>query len=150
MTAVFTGIVSDIGDVLDVREQAEGLRRLTIGCGYDPATIDIGASIACSGICLTVVARGREAVLEHLPASLAAVEPLVSLFRPRAFLTDGGVAATETQTFAMSGIIPLDIRPPVVIMNYKKENIMTTRLADGKGRLIRSARRAGRGGGASA
>jgi riboflavin synthase len=58
---VFTGIVSDIGDVLDVSEQAEGLRRLTIGCGNDPETIDIGASIACSGICLTVVARGREA-----------------------------------------------------------------------------------------
>jgi riboflavin synthase len=58
---VFTGIVSDIGDVLDVSEQAEDLRRLTIGCGYDPETIDIGASIACSGICLTVVARGREA-----------------------------------------------------------------------------------------
>ena len=59
---MFTGIVSDIGDVLDVSEQAEGLRRLTIGCGYDPETIDIGASIACAGICLTVVARGREAV----------------------------------------------------------------------------------------
>ena len=58
---MFTGIVSDIGDVLDVSEQAEDLRRLTIGCGYDPETIDIGASIACSGICLTVVARGREA-----------------------------------------------------------------------------------------
>jgi riboflavin synthase len=58
---VFTGIVSDIGETLDVSEQAEGLRRLTIGCGYDPETIDIGASIACSGICLTVVARGREA-----------------------------------------------------------------------------------------
>ena len=58
---MFTGIVSDIGEVLDVDEQAEGLRRLTIACGYDPETIDIGASIACSGICLTVVARGREA-----------------------------------------------------------------------------------------
>lgn len=58
---MFTGIVSDIGDVLDVSEQAEGLRRLAIGCGYDPERIDIGASIACSGICLTVVARGREA-----------------------------------------------------------------------------------------
>jgi riboflavin synthase len=58
---VFTGIVSDIGEILDVSEQAEGLRRMTIGCGYDPQTIDIGASIACSGICLTVVARGREA-----------------------------------------------------------------------------------------
>src|ERR1700735_3868588 len=56
---MFTGIVSDLGEVLDVEEKAEGLRRLNIACGYDPATIDIGASIACSGICLTVVGRGR-------------------------------------------------------------------------------------------
>jgi riboflavin synthase len=56
---MFTGIVSDLGEVLEVKEQAEGLHRLTIACGYDPDTIDIGASIACSGICLTVVARGR-------------------------------------------------------------------------------------------
>jgi len=60
VSAVFTGIVSDIGEVLDVREQAEGLRRLSIACGYDPETIAIGASIACSGICLTVVARGHQ------------------------------------------------------------------------------------------
>jgi len=56
---VFTGIISDLGEVLNVGEQAAGLRRLTIACGYDPDTIDIGASIACSGPCLTVVARGR-------------------------------------------------------------------------------------------
>src|SRR5271169_3945397 len=56
---MFTGIVSDLGEVLDVEEKAKGLRRLNIACGYDPDTIDIGASIACSGICLTVVARGR-------------------------------------------------------------------------------------------
>jgi riboflavin synthase len=36
------------------------LRRITIKCGYDPGAIDIGASIACSGICLTVVARGHK------------------------------------------------------------------------------------------
>ena len=57
--SMFTGIVSDLGEVLDVEEKAEGLRRLNIACGYDPDTIDIGASIACSGICLTVVGRGR-------------------------------------------------------------------------------------------
>ena len=57
---MFTGIVNDLGEVLEVREEAAGLRRLTIGCGYDPDTIAIGASIACSGACLTVVARGRE------------------------------------------------------------------------------------------
>ena len=56
---MFTGIVSDLGEVLEVEEKAEGLRRLNIACGYDPDTIDIGASIACSGICLTVVGRGR-------------------------------------------------------------------------------------------
>jgi riboflavin synthase len=56
---MFTGIVSDLGEVLDVEEKAEGLRRLRIACGYDPDSIAIGASIACSGICLTVVERGR-------------------------------------------------------------------------------------------
>src|ERR1700734_4498504 len=56
---MFTGIVSDLGEVLDFEEKAEGLRRLNIACGYDPETIDIGASIACSGICLPVVGRGR-------------------------------------------------------------------------------------------
>ena len=57
---MFTGIVSDLGEVLEVREKAEGLRRLAIGCGYNPDSIDVGASIACSGICLTVVERGVE------------------------------------------------------------------------------------------
>lgn len=56
---MFTGIVSDVGEVLDIEEKAEGLRRISIGCSYDPGTIDIGASIACSGICLTVIERGR-------------------------------------------------------------------------------------------
>jgi riboflavin synthase len=56
---VFTGIVSNLGEVIEVDERADGLRRLTIACGYDPGTIDIGASIACSGPCLTVVERGQ-------------------------------------------------------------------------------------------
>jgi riboflavin synthase len=56
---MFTGIVSDLGEILDVEEKAEGLRRLRIACSYDPDGIAIGASIACSGICLTVVERGR-------------------------------------------------------------------------------------------
>jgi riboflavin synthase len=57
---VFTGIVSDIGEILEIDERADGLRRLVIACGYDPVTIDIGASIACSGPCLTVVERGHK------------------------------------------------------------------------------------------
>jgi riboflavin synthase len=56
---MFTGIVTDIGEVVEVEPRAEGLARLRIACGYDPDTIDIGASIACSGVCLTVVGRGH-------------------------------------------------------------------------------------------
>jgi len=56
---MFTGIVSGLGEILKVEEKAEGLHRLGIACNYDPDGIDIGASIACSGICLTVVGRGR-------------------------------------------------------------------------------------------
>jgi riboflavin synthase len=55
---MFTGIVTDIGEVLSVEERAEGLRRLTIACAYDPASIAIGASICCSGVCMTAVATG--------------------------------------------------------------------------------------------
>jgi riboflavin synthase len=56
---MFTGIINDLGEIIDVEEKAQGLRRVGIACGYDPDTIDIGASIACSGICLTAVERGR-------------------------------------------------------------------------------------------
>lgn len=56
---MFTGIVSGLGEVIDAEEKAEALRRIRIGCDYDPNSIAIGASIACSGICLTVVERGR-------------------------------------------------------------------------------------------
>jgi riboflavin synthase len=55
---MFSGIVSGLGEVLDVEEKSDGLRRLNIGCDDDPDSIAVGASIACSGICLTVVERG--------------------------------------------------------------------------------------------
>jgi riboflavin synthase len=56
---VFTGIVTDIGEVLAVTSRAEGLRRLTIGCSYERTSIELGASIACAGVCLTVVELGE-------------------------------------------------------------------------------------------
>jgi riboflavin synthase len=55
---MFTGIVTDVGEVLAVEARADGLRRLTIACRYDRASIAIGASISCAGACLTVVATG--------------------------------------------------------------------------------------------
>jgi riboflavin synthase len=57
---MFTGIVTDIGEVIGVEPRADNLARLTIACGYDPAGIVVGTSIACSGVCLTVAARGKD------------------------------------------------------------------------------------------
>ena len=58
---MFTGIVTDIGEVTALTEVAQGqLHRLRIACRYDRATIADGASIACNGVCLTVVASGVE------------------------------------------------------------------------------------------
>ena len=57
---MFTGIITDVGEVTAVEPRAQGLARLTIVCGYDPDSIAVGSSIACSGICLTVVAHGRK------------------------------------------------------------------------------------------
>lgn len=57
---MFTGIVSDVGEVLAVMPRAEGLRRLKIACHYPRTSIADGASIACNGVCLTVVAAGEE------------------------------------------------------------------------------------------
>jgi riboflavin synthase len=55
---MFTGLVSDVGEVLQAENHGH-LRRLRIGCGYDPATIEIGASLAHAGVCLTVVDVAR-------------------------------------------------------------------------------------------
>lgn len=52
---MFTGIVTDMGTVAAVTPLPQGVR-LRIDTAYDPAGIAIGASIACSGVCLTVVA----------------------------------------------------------------------------------------------
>ena len=55
---MFTGIITDIGTVR--KAEQKGDLRLTIGCDYDMDTVDLGASIACSGACLTVVDKGDD------------------------------------------------------------------------------------------
>lgn len=55
---MFTGIVSDIGTITKVEERGD--LRLVISCHYDMSGVDIGASIACSGACLTVVDKGAD------------------------------------------------------------------------------------------
>jgi len=56
---MFTGIVTDVGRIRDVRDTDRD-RRFEITTAYDPATIAIGASIAHAGCCLTVVEKGRD------------------------------------------------------------------------------------------
>jgi riboflavin synthase len=53
---MFTGIITDVGRIEAV--ETRGDLRVRIGCGYDMADVDLGASIACSGVCLTVVDKG--------------------------------------------------------------------------------------------
>ncbi|MBN9039820.1 MAG: riboflavin synthase subunit alpha [Rhizobiales bacterium 62-47] len=59
---MFTGIITDVGEIASLKPVAQGqLHRLRILCRFDQSTIDDGASIACNGVCLTVVASGVEA-----------------------------------------------------------------------------------------
>jgi hypothetical protein len=55
---MFTGIVTDIGTILATEDRGD--LRARIACAYPAGSIDLGASIACDGVCLTVVDRGPE------------------------------------------------------------------------------------------
>ncbi|WP_299557724.1 riboflavin synthase [uncultured Sulfitobacter sp.] len=55
---MFTGIITDIGTITDLKQ--EGDLRARIRCGYDTSRIDMGASIASDGVCLTVVDLGPD------------------------------------------------------------------------------------------
>ena len=54
---MFTGIITDIGTILELEQRGD--LRARIGTSYDTKTVDIGASIACSGVCLTAIALGE-------------------------------------------------------------------------------------------
>jgi riboflavin synthase len=55
---MFTGIVTDVGTVRKAEQRGD--LRLVIATGYDMDTVELGASIACSGVCLTVVDKGSD------------------------------------------------------------------------------------------
>ena len=73
---MFTGIISDVGEVLQAESDGQ-LRRLRIACGYDPASVELGASVAHAGVCLTVVdvarAGNRTAISVDLGAETLAL-----------------------------------------------------------------------------
>lgn len=53
---MFTGIITDVGTIERVEQRGD--LRVVIGTAYDTTSVDLGASIACSGVCLTVVDKG--------------------------------------------------------------------------------------------
>jgi riboflavin synthase len=57
---MFTGIVTQMGEVRSVKPRADNLHRITIACTFPRAEQIEGASIACSGVCMTVVGAGEE------------------------------------------------------------------------------------------
>lgn len=67
---MFTGIITDIGTIR--ASEQRGDLRLTIGCAYDMEGVAIGASIACSGACLTVVAKDADSFTVDISAETVA------------------------------------------------------------------------------
>lgn len=55
---MFTGIVTDVGEVISAEQRGD--LRLRVRTGYDLSTVGLGASIACSGVCLTVVDKAGD------------------------------------------------------------------------------------------
>ena len=55
---MFTGIVTDVGEVRSI--EGTGDLKIVFGTAYDTSTIEIGASIACAGVCLTVIDKGND------------------------------------------------------------------------------------------
>ena len=75
---MFTGIVTDIGEMQEAELRGDKLTRLTIGCSYARSSIAIGASIACAGVCLTVVGLADETGRTTFAADAAAETLAVS------------------------------------------------------------------------
>ena len=55
---MFTGIITDQGEIRALEQRGD--LRARIGCGYDMSGVDLGASVACDGVCLTVVDMGAD------------------------------------------------------------------------------------------
>jgi riboflavin synthase len=80
---MFTGIITDLGTVRSVEERGD--IRLVIGCNYELDSVDLGASIACSGVCLTVICKNADSFTVDVSAeSVARTSP--AMWKPNARL----------------------------------------------------------------
>src|SRR3546814_10595705 len=108
---MFTGIITDIGTIRSREDRGDA--RLVIGTAYDTGTIDLGASIACSGACLTVVDKGADAD-GHWFAIDASAETLA---RTAPGMWDAG-RRTEEHTSALQSLM----RISYAVFCLKKKN----------------------------
>lgn len=69
---MFTGLVSDVGTIVAAEGDRAALRKFRIETSYDSASIELGASISCAGICLTAVDRGQSGNAHWFEAHAAA------------------------------------------------------------------------------
>ncbi len=111
---MFTGIITDLGRVRDIR--AEGDTRIEIGTGFDDASIPIGASIACSGVCLTVIDKGpgwfavqasAETLALHYPGRLATGNPSQSRARLENSATSSAGISFRVTSTESAGVIAI-------------------------------------------
>jgi len=109
---MFTGIVTDIGEVIAVEPRAAELSRLTIACDYDLDGINIGASVACAGVCLTVAARGKDRDRTWFAADAAAETLRVTTARRWRFsvlIIPHTLAVTTLHGLAMGEQVNLEV-----------------------------------------
>ena len=66
---MFTGIITDIGTIRSVKQRGD--LRIEIATGYDVTSVDMGASIACDGVCLTVVEKTSDSFCVDVSAESA-------------------------------------------------------------------------------
>jgi len=112
---MFTGIITDLGQLRHVEERGD--RRLTVATAYDTATIPLGASIACSGACLTVVETGPDCFCADVSAETLSKTTLgdwapgqaVNLERPLALGDELGGHLVSGHVDAVTAV--LSIRP---------------------------------------
>src|SRR5215204_3814583 len=122
---MFTGIITDVGRVRRLRRDAgpEGGLELTVATAYDTAEIALGASIACSGPCLTVVAVETGAFLVQASAETLACSTLgdwsegVPVNLERA-LKVGDELGGHIVSGHVDGVVRLVIEAPAALMPY--------------------------------
>ena len=115
---MFTGIVTDIGEVRSVKPRAGDLHRIIIACDYPRAELIDGASISCAGVCMTVVGAGEEwdkFVASAVARNCAGVECLSGI--------PGSVGGTPVQNVGAYGQEVSETIRSVTALDLNRDNV---------------------------